>query len=184
MRRPASTLGAMLISAGLVLAYPEAACACSCVAVTDEEAFDGAAAVFTGTLVDDGTSSFGSPGATRTLEFEVDEVYKGEIAELQGIATSGDGASCGWELPAGEEYLVFATISDGQLFASLCGGSRAVEAGDAFFAQAADAPAPGEADLDESALWPFAAGAVALLAAVAAFVWWRLRRRPAGGPAE
>jgi hypothetical protein len=181
--RPSSALGAILISAGLVLAFPEAACACSCVGVTDEEAFDGAAAVFTGTLVDDGTPVFGRPGGIRTLEFEVDDVYKGEVAELQGIATAGDGAGCGWELPAGEDYLVFATISDGQLFASLCGGSRAVEEGDAFLLdQAAVAPVPGEADLNEAPTWPFVAGAVALIAAVTVVVWWRVRRRPGGGP--
>ena len=177
MHRPMAVLGSILLSAGIVLAHPEAACACSCAEVTDEAAYDDAAAVFTGTLVDGDLSTFGVPERDRILEFRVDEVYKGEVAELQGVATVGDGNSCGWELPAGEEYLVFATISDGKLYSGLCSGSRPIEEGAVFPDRAATAPIPGEADVDDAEAWPLIVGAVVLVAAVAAVVWWRLRRR-------
>lgn len=176
MRRPLAAGAAALLSTFIVFADPGSACACSCVGQTDAEAFDGAAAVFTGTLTRIDESGLLSGGEPTTLEFEVDDVYKGDIAELQGILTSGPESSCGWKPPVGEEYLVFAYLEAGKLNAGFCGGSRELAGRAPAIEAEATAPLPGEADLAEPALWPYGLAAVVLVA-VTGTGWWFLRRR-------
>jgi hypothetical protein len=178
MRRLLAAGAATLLSSFLVFANPGSACACSCVEQTDAEAFEGADAVFTGTLTrsDEGGFLSGSSTDPTTLEFAVDQVYKGDVAEVQGILTSASEASCGWEPPVGEEYVVFAYLEGGKLNAGFCGGSRALdERAPAIDAEAA-APVAGEADLAETEVWPYGVAAVVLLVAIGAG-WWFLRRR-------
>ncbi|MDA1361618.1 hypothetical protein O1R50_18465 [Glycomyces luteolus] len=178
MRRLLAAGAAILLSAFIVFANPGSACACSCAEQTDAEAFDGADAVFTGTLTRSDESGFppGSSSDPTTLEFEVDEVYKGEVAEVQGLLTPGSEASCGWLPPVGEEYLVFAYLEDGKLNAGFCGGSRMLDGQSPAFGVEAAAPVPGEADLAETELWPYGVAAALLVAATGAG-WWFLRRR-------
>ncbi|THV28055.1 hypothetical protein [Glycomyces paridis] len=178
MRRSLAAAFAAVLALFLIAATPGAACACSCVEQTDAEAFADADAVFTGTLddIDEEGFQFGVADGPATLEFEVDEVYKGEVSERQGVVTIGGDASCGWRPPEGERYLVVAYFEDGELHAGLCGGSRALDEGPIVFDVEAYAPEPGESGLAPFPVWPVV-GAAALVAAAA--VWIVLRRRRA-----
>jgi len=175
MRRLLTTGAAALLSAFLVFANPGSACACSCVEVTDAAAFAEADAVFTGTLRGSDEHGFPHPESV-TLEFAVDEVYKGEVSEVQGVLTSAADASCGWLPPEGEAYLVYASEEGGQLWARLCGGSRELEGTPPAFDAEGGVPIPGADDLAGPEAWPYGAAAALLLAATAA-AWWLLRRR-------
>lgn len=174
MRRSLAAASAAILSVLLIAATPGSACACSCVEQTDAEAFEAAAAVFIGTLT--GVDEAGLGNDRVTLEFEVDAVYKGDIAEVQGVRTAGSEASCGWEPTEGERYLVFASSGDGELATGLCSGSRLDEAAAPAFAADPAAPADGESGLAPISYRPYAAGAAALIA-VGAAAWILLRRR-------
>ncbi|MEU8800306.1 hypothetical protein [Spirillospora sp. NPDC048819] len=113
------------------MATPGRACACSCAAMTDQEAYARADAVFTGRLVQRQVRSRGwGPWKTRdsgdpaTLVFEVSAVNKGKVSRRQDLVTASEGASCGLEADEGREYLVFARWDGGVLRAGLCGGTR------------------------------------------------------------
>jgi hypothetical protein len=112
--------------------------ACSCVGLSDAEAFASADAVFVGRLI-----GYEAPRAPTTSSldpavwtFKVREVYKGKVSRKQEVVSAVSGASCGLEIPKHGKFLVFgkATSSnrfeprpaDGQLQASLCGGTRAL----------------------------------------------------------
>ena len=172
MPRPLAAGAAFLLSILIVLGDPDSACACSCVELSEQAAFDGADAVFAGTLADSDTGVFDEG---TTLEFAVDEVYKGHVAESQGVLTFGSEASCGWEPPVGEAYLVFADLEDGGLSAGLCNGSRPLDGTPSALGVQGAEPLPGEAGRAEDALWPYGLAVAALLAATGAA--WRLRRR-------
>jgi hypothetical protein len=171
MPRPLAAGAASLLSILIVLGDPGSACACSCAEMSEQAAFDGADAVFAGTLTDSGTGVFDEK---TTLEFTVDEVYKGRVAESQGVLTLGSEASCRWEPPVGEAYLVFASLEDGRLTAGLCNGSRPLDGTPLTLDVQGAEPLPGEADTAEDALRPSLA--VAALLAVIGAAWW-LRRR-------
>ena len=113
--------------------------ACSCVSLTDQEAFDQADVVFTGTLVEIVTPP-GDAYASTDLErfvFDVERIYKGEAVDPQTIVTARDGASCGLEIQGPGPFLVYATSSegivigavDGEHSSNLCSGTRAVADG-------------------------------------------------------
>ncbi|SDD31477.1 hypothetical protein [Glycomyces harbinensis] len=172
MRRLLAAGAASLFSLLIVLGSPGSACACSCVELSDDEAFDAADAVFTGTL----TAADSAFGGEVILEFEVDEVYKGGIAEFQGVLTSDAEASCGWSPPVGEAYLVYAHLDGGELYAGLCGGSRELEDTPPALGVEGAAPVLGEAGPSDNAHWLYGLGAAALLASTGA-AWWLLRRR-------
>jgi hypothetical protein len=127
-----------LLAMVLVVAPPLAAgpvSACSCAGLTDAEAFATADVVFAGRLVEvrvpDGPM-ISSDDPARFV-FEVDTVLKGEAFETQSVVSARDGASCGLELPAGVDVVVFARtqsayeLADGELDSSLCSGSRVGE---------------------------------------------------------
>jgi hypothetical protein len=115
--------------------------ACSCLRFTDAEAFASADAVFVGRLI--GYEPPLQPAssvepALRT--FKVRRVYKGTVSRAQEVVSEVSGASCGLELPRRGVFLVFATTrthpsspspspAAGQLYAGLCGGTRALSDG-------------------------------------------------------
>lgn len=111
--------------------------ACSCVSSTDLRAFASADAVFVGRLI----GYEAPPRPISSLDpaiwtFRVRAVYKGEVSRKQEVVSAVSGASCGLEIPRRGTFLVFATTrssnrlvpepADGQLHASLCGGTRAL----------------------------------------------------------
>jgi hypothetical protein len=135
---------AVLLAAGVGLVVSaEPAVACSCAGLSDEEAFAAADDVFVGTVAS--VPTFPSEGPWSTADpaewvFDVESVYKGTVTARQSVWTPLSGASCGLELPAGNAtVVVFATDEDDGLtrgdppaddpmYASLCGGSRALAA--------------------------------------------------------
>jgi hypothetical protein len=164
VRRTTTTLlaGLLLVLAGWVFAAP--ASACSCVGGTTEEFFARADAVFTGTLVRrnpprrDG--QFGSSTDPALHVFAVDSAFKGTVHTEQGVLSPDSGASCGLELSGAGPFVVFATrstdlggssfatLTDGQYAAFLCGGTApltpAVEAELQALGPAAAPTSPGE----------------------------------------
>lgn len=131
--------------------------ACSCAAGTDAEAFARGDAVFVGRVAgyagpDQASGSFSSTDPA-VWTFAVSQVYKGTVTSRQAVVSEVSGASCGLELPHRGEFLVFAAtrgsgsfsdLEPGQLYAGLCGGTRALADGalDPTLASA-HAPAPG-----------------------------------------
>lgn len=127
----------LLVSFGHVADAPPAS-ACSCPALEyggdDSTHFAEAAAVFVGEVVDYSTRNSDDSFSSKALwVFRVKQVYKGNVAERQGVL-SGDSQYCGLNLPKTGPTLVFASRSTGDLastdgahlVAGLCGGSRAL----------------------------------------------------------
>lgn len=162
------------------------ALACSCVALTDEEAFARADVVFTGSVVDYREPLERSSSADLAIwVFHVHDVHKGAVSlPRQEVASAVSGASCGLELPGGRgTYLVHAddTGDDapgGTLTASLCGGTHPVAALPIPDQEGADGPAGRQPDdqgglsVDRVALVA-AGGAVLALVGLGGLMWRR-----------
>jgi hypothetical protein len=121
-RHPAALLlAAVLMALGALWAGPAPAFACSCAAASDDQYAVNAAAIFTGTLVE---NQVDEPAQTRTLTFAVDRVFKGQVTATQVVTSQASGASCGVELSGPGPFLVFAQAGPTGLTADLCGGTR------------------------------------------------------------
>lgn len=170
--------------------------ACSCATTSDAEAIGHADAAFAGSLVDVVTNTgegLRSSSDPERFVFDVESVFKGEVAERQTVVTPEGGESCGLEIAGPGPYLVFAfDDSDltfgaeaGELYSHLCSGTRALASGEVpvdFRATAPEttgnAPAPPDpgtesgiaaADDGGSELWiPVAVAAAALVLVLAA----------------
>jgi hypothetical protein len=214
MRRPAAQLVLAVVlatllpvAAGLTIGVVAgtlmgagSAHACSCAALSDDEAFAAADVVFTGTVigVDLPDVALGSMGPKR-YTLDVDAVYRGEAATEQVVVTPVDPASCGSEIGAGR-WLVFATAvapgdervegkpeaAAGELRTGLCSGTRALGASPvpASFGPArgpsvseAGAPSSGAAVGDEDRAAGFVVMVVAVVVFVAGFVLLAVRSR-------
>jgi len=56
--------------------------------------------------------------------FAVDSIYKGDVIDAEIVASSAmDGASCGTSFGMDERWLVFANITDGEIWTGLCSGN-------------------------------------------------------------
>ncbi len=114
--------------------------ACSCVGVSDDEAYAMADAAFVGTLVEIIPPALptGSSGDPERFVFDVEEVFKGDVRARQTVVTHVDGATCGLELAGPGPFLVFAStdspfgfgVAEGELSSDLCSGSRLLGEGD------------------------------------------------------
>jgi hypothetical protein len=128
---PAKGLLAMaLVFAVLALAPACPAYACSCIPpAPPKESLADAAAVFSGEVTEVVLPGGGVVNTAEMIEvnFKVDQVWKGEIAELTTVTTAGSSASCGFEFQSGQSYIVYAYLVDGQLNASLCSRTAALE---------------------------------------------------------
>jgi hypothetical protein len=135
MSRLLATLAVTVLMSGAGLLVAGPAMACSCAEATTAQHFAEADAVFTGTLVsrdvdhpDWPTSSSSDPALH---VFAVDEVFAGEVHEMQGVVSAADSASCGLDLTGAGPFVVFASrdadLPDGQYRAGLCGGTTTVD---------------------------------------------------------
>ncbi len=104
----AVTLCGMFIAMTVSVATAGTACACSCLGFTVEEAASRAEAVFTARATDKV-----SVGMDDIYEFEVSEVYKGEVGDVTTVGTASEGAACGVSYVVGGEYLLFVSTPDG-----------------------------------------------------------------------
>lgn len=138
--RVARALLALFLVAGLHLAAAMPASACSCFPAAERDDFGRASAIFVGdiTAYTPPVPLLGTSNVAAVWTFRVAEVYKGEVAAIQDVASPVSGASCGWELPPGGRFLVYASSDSGSvaspvpgvvLYAHLCGGTRAISEG-------------------------------------------------------
>ena len=146
----------------LVLLIPESLHACTCIKQDPAEAFNKAAIVFVGKLLD-GTEEFTTkyaPGklVAGRLRFKTSETFKGSKTDIiQVQADSMRGTSCGdYGLEVGKEYVVYAYQSEsGILYTGVCSrtaeidGERAQE--DLKFLR--NLPAPGSGGEIDGRVW-------------------------------
>jgi hypothetical protein len=120
-------LAGLLAALGLVALTATPSHACSCVTGSPAQYLRWADTVFTGTLTDiDPPSQRAVMSSTdpNTYTFEVDRSFQGDHGSPVEVKSAMSGASCGLEwMRVGVRYLVYATSEDGELWASLCGGT-------------------------------------------------------------
>ncbi len=105
----------------LMFSTPEAL-ACSCNAPrSPSEVFGNSGAVFTGKVVDVQSGDY-----SRTVQFDVDEAWKGVSQKTLTLTTAGSGASCGYDFEEGTRYLVYTDGGEESLQASLCSRTQPV----------------------------------------------------------
>lgn len=130
MRSLRLALAGLLAALGLVALVDAPAQACSCVTAKPARLLSWSDAVFTGTL-----SAIEPPpqrdvmssADPNTYTFDVGTVYEGDLGGEAAVKSAMSGASCGLErMDVGTEYLVFATVSDGELWSGLCSGTQPV----------------------------------------------------------
>jgi hypothetical protein len=109
-----------LIAGGLLVTPAAPAWACSCAARSEAEHREDADTVFVGvaTTVIGPSDPFFS-GAAVAVEFTVESVTKGVVADRTRVSTVASEASCGYEFEAGRRYLVFARAGS----TGLCSGT-------------------------------------------------------------
>lgn len=95
---------AVLVAAGsAAVASPGTACACSCASsATPEEAVSRASGVFVARATDKVSTGF-----TDVYEFDVSEVFKGDVGATTTVGTLSNGNGCGTSYQVGQEYLLF-----------------------------------------------------------------------------
>ncbi|WP_143695015.1 hypothetical protein [Williamsia sp. 1135] len=103
----AVALCGLFVAMTVSVAMAGTACACSCVGFTAEEAASRADAVFTARAKDKVTA-----GMNDIYEFEVSEVFKGEVGNVTTVGTPSQGPSCGVSYEVGGEYLLFVSTPD------------------------------------------------------------------------
>ncbi|MFC4775809.1 hypothetical protein ACFO9Q_03325 [Paenibacillus sp. GCM10023252] len=90
--------------------------ACSCGPASVEERYEGASAIFTGTVV--------SRDAEGGNIFKVDKVWKGDPSG--GYVHSGFFGMCGTEFEEGKKYLVYTYAHKGVEHTDLCSGNKLI----------------------------------------------------------
>jgi hypothetical protein len=119
----------LALVAVLFVSGPQSALACSCVPFTKPQLVENATVIFTGVVTGGSRQfSFGIPCSVSsadpiTFSFDVETVYKGDVAKTTTVTTVVGGASCGYEFVGGKRYTVFATTKDGKLETNLCRGN-------------------------------------------------------------
>lgn len=152
-----SLLAGVLGALSLVVLTASPSFACSCAAAGTAQYVDGASVVLTGTVTDTEPPPkrpVMSSGDPVTYTVDVEEWFKGERSDPVEVLSAMDGASCGLEgVRAGQRYVVFASESrDGELWASLCGGTAPWSADLEADVVAATGPgAPSADDTDDTA---------------------------------
>ena len=118
----------LLIAVLMAIGGPQPAFACSCPMPTSNEVFaPRAAMVFTGVVTRVSANPLGvicgSSADPVSVEFDVETVYKGDVARTIAVHTVASGASCGFTFEQGKRYTVFPWAINGKLDAGLCRGN-------------------------------------------------------------
>jgi len=154
--------GAGLAIAATVSLLPVSrALACSCVGISERQAFEGADVVFEGVA----TSAkepliIQSSGDPVEFTFSVENTLKGNLPSQVIVTTALSGASCGAEFQVGERWRVFAFGSRDNLGSNLCAGNRLLT--DASTNEGVPTP-------NATAILALAIGAIAVMIAAMAF---------------
>ena len=105
----------------MVVGAPKAL-ACSCAEPRPpSEAFENSAAVFTGTVTD-----IRHNVGRYSVQFSVDEAWKGLSEPRVAIATSDNDGTCGYDFEQDAKYLVYAYGSEGSLQTGICNRTQPV----------------------------------------------------------
>jgi hypothetical protein len=109
---------AILSIFSVLLAAPQAAYACSCMAAgSPKESLEQSAAVFIGTVESVGEPQDGS----RFVLFDVRNAWKGVATSNIAVTTPQDSAMCGFNFEQGKSYVVYASQDEsGVLSVNLC----------------------------------------------------------------
>ncbi|MBI3859650.1 MAG: hypothetical protein HY296_05350 [Thaumarchaeota archaeon] len=113
----------LLVATLLVfMGTPRRAYACSCASISQEQAFQGANAVFDGTVTDIKPSSIKVFGASdsESVSFDVITSTKGSVGGEVDVLTPSNGGACGYTFQVGHQYTVYARLLNGQLETDLC----------------------------------------------------------------
>lgn len=125
MRTLRGLLSVLAAAAGLVVAAPGAAYACSCVDDRAGTAVRSADAVVWAEVDEVQMPAMG--GGTASYLLSVERVYKGEVTERAQVDSEASGASCGLEGIEVDRRYVFFLDGDGpRWYAGLCGGTGQV----------------------------------------------------------
>ncbi len=162
--------------ASLLAFRTESASACSCVPPgTPLEELGRSTAVFAGKAIRIDAGLLYSSADPVMVTFQVAQVWKGPEHARLTLHTERSGASCGYEFQGGQEYLVYASGPEADLYTGLCTRTQPLaSAGDDLQAlgegttPSDDAPglaAGSQPALPVVAVAILAAGAVAILAA-------------------
>lgn len=119
--KAASIILAVAICLLFVMDTSRPSYACTCVARTQEEYFNDAAAVFVGKVVD-----LDRLKGEYEVTFNVSQYWKGLSENDRFVAVqlhSMDTGLCGYPVQEGEEYLVYASRSNDQLAIGACEGT-------------------------------------------------------------
>lgn len=117
----------LVVAAVLAVLAPQTCAACSCVAMTFEQASEQADVIFVGTVTSRDAAPAGEFGAMLDYTFEVSEAYKGgPVAQGAVVRTADNSAACGFPFEEGKAYLVMASSSADGLETNLCTGSAAL----------------------------------------------------------
>lgn len=106
-----------LVFSALLTANPQPVYACSCIIPgTPAEEMEKSDAVFSGEVIKiDDSSSYGYDVTLQVLE-----TWKGTEGSLIKVHTGIGGGDCGFGFKEGEEYLVYASLTDGELQVYSC----------------------------------------------------------------
>jgi hypothetical protein len=114
-------LSALVVVAFLTAVQPACVFACSCIAPgPPEEALASSTAVFAGKVTEIVAPANLGGAEPMRVTFEVSQGWKGAEQKTIVVHTSGSSASCGFEFAQGQEYLVYASESEGTLQTGLC----------------------------------------------------------------
>ena len=114
----------VLFAAVLAVLVPQTCAACSCLAMTFEEASEQADVIFVGTVTSREAAPASDFGAMLDYTFEVSEVYKGgPVAQGAVVRTADNSAACGFPFEEGGTYLVMASSSANGMETNLCTGT-------------------------------------------------------------
>lgn len=107
----------------LLFGAPASVSACTCPARTPQEDAQTASVVFTGVVRSvSGGVPYGvtcGPGSSVAVRFDVETVYKGDVAPSVSVLAAGPG-SCGYTFARDRRYTVFALSVGGRLDAGTC----------------------------------------------------------------
>jgi hypothetical protein len=133
--------------------------ACSCAEV---DALESAEVAFTGIATD--VDRPWTPG-TVTVTFDVESIEKGQVGRETELTTHSDSPACGYPFTEGHRYRVYARD----------GATNSCDGNEDLGLVAAPRPAA------PTAQWIFAAAAGIAAAALAGYLWFRLRRPDTDG---
>lgn len=115
------------VSTVIVVGATTSAWACSCIVQTQQEQFERADVVFTGTVVerdDPHSGSIVSSGDPIDYTVDVDGIQKGTVGDPAVVRSARDGATCGFSFTVGRRYQIFAQRFEGRWTTNLCSGTQ------------------------------------------------------------